>query len=138
MAAATIRERCSSHTYGAHSRSRPCTRPMHLEPQFQQLLQRQSLQRGQLRISSHQGCRCSCTSTRRNICARGGGSTRMGGGTRGGRGRRCSGATEKKEAALPPLLWLRFQGSLSRRPLSLAIPEASSSLYACQPLLSCT
>jgi hypothetical protein len=43
------------HSHGAQSRSHPCT-------------------------SSHQGRRCSCTSTRRNTCAR-----EMGGGTRGGR-----------------------------------------------------
>jgi hypothetical protein len=94
------------HTYGAQNRSHPC-------------------------ISSYHGRRCSCTSTRRNTCARG-----MGGGTRG----RKEVQQRRRRQHYPRLTPVHCAFAIasasssslagisefSRRPLSLAIPEASS------------
>jgi hypothetical protein len=86
-------------------------------------------------ISSYHGRRCSCTSTRRNTCTRG-----MGGGTRDqGRGRKYNRERRRRQhyprltpvhcaSAVASASFSSLAGisEFSRRPLSLAIPEASS------------
>jgi hypothetical protein len=100
--------------YGAQSRSHPC-------------------------LSSYQDRRCSCTSTRRNTCAR-----EMGGGTRWG-GRRYNREERRRGQHYLRLIPVHCASAIasascsslagisgfSRRPLSLAIPESSSPI--CMP-----